>query len=346
VLIDRRRVGAGTIELIVRNVPAGQARMVAIVAGVTQAMVVSALLQWSTRQMPRVMAAVLALTLIASGLGAVTPTRRRAEAIPAASTDGRPNVLLIVIDTLRADHLGVYGYERTTSPALDALAANGLLFERAFSQSSWTKPATASLLTGRCPSQHQTSSESARFPTPRPRSQSGCGRSDIARPCCRRIPGSARSTASIRGSTTSCRSTTSGSCATRSSCRSSDARRSSRAVGCSSTTREDTPSWVSSRLPIATRSSSTRRVQWLGLHGRAPFFLYLHMMSPHHPYDPPPPFDRFVPDRTHRPIKNYPRKSYRLFESGDPLAPDDLADMVARLRRRRAVRRQRSWTSS
>jgi choline-sulfatase len=53
-------------------------------------------------------------------------------------------------------------------------------------------------------------------------------------------------------------------------------------------------------------------------------------MSPHHPYDPPPPFDRFVPDRTHAPVKNYPRKSYRFFQGGEPLDGAALADMIAR----------------
>ena len=64
------------------------------------------------------------------------------------------NVLLIVVDTLRADHLGVYGYERPTSPNLDRLAASGVVFTRAFSSSSWTVPAVASMLTGLPPSAH------------------------------------------------------------------------------------------------------------------------------------------------------------------------------------------------
>ncbi|MFT4541309.1 MAG: arylsulfatase A-like enzyme [Planctomycetota bacterium] len=60
----------------------------------------------------------------------------------------RPNVLLISIDTLRADHLSCYGYERATSPNIDALADEGFLFERALSTSSWTLPAHLSLFTG------------------------------------------------------------------------------------------------------------------------------------------------------------------------------------------------------
>jgi arylsulfatase A-like enzyme len=62
--------------------------------------------------------------------------------------DGRPDILLISVDTLRADHLGCYGYERDTSPALDGLAAEGVLFTTATSSTSWTLPAHASMFTG------------------------------------------------------------------------------------------------------------------------------------------------------------------------------------------------------
>jgi arylsulfatase A-like enzyme len=66
----------------------------------------------------------------------------------------RPNILLLTIDTLRADHLGAYGYDRSTSPNLDAFAKESVLFENAFSVSSWTLPAHASLLTGLFPAEH------------------------------------------------------------------------------------------------------------------------------------------------------------------------------------------------
>jgi len=65
-----------------------------------------------------------------------------------------PNILLVVVDTLRADHLGAYGYPRSTSPALDRLAAEAALFERAYSHSPWTMPSVASLLTGLTPRDH------------------------------------------------------------------------------------------------------------------------------------------------------------------------------------------------
>jgi arylsulfatase A-like enzyme len=63
-------------------------------------------------------------------------------------------VLLVVVDTLRADHLGVYGYERPTSPHLDELAAEGAVFEQAIAPAPWTLPSVASMLTGKLPRDH------------------------------------------------------------------------------------------------------------------------------------------------------------------------------------------------
>jgi arylsulfatase A-like enzyme len=65
-----------------------------------------------------------------------------------------PNVLLIVLDTLRAERLSSYGYPRPTTPFLDAYAQRGVLFEKAFSTSSWTLPAHTSMFTGRLPIEH------------------------------------------------------------------------------------------------------------------------------------------------------------------------------------------------
>lgn len=66
----------------------------------------------------------------------------------------RPDVLLILVDALRPDHLGAYGYARDTSPAIDSLAADGIVFQQAVSQSTFTKSSVASLLTARFPYQH------------------------------------------------------------------------------------------------------------------------------------------------------------------------------------------------
>jgi arylsulfatase A-like enzyme len=67
---------------------------------------------------------------------------------------GRPNLLLVCIDTLRADMIGAYGYPRPTTPTLDRLAAQGVLFEDALATSPWTLPSGASLLTGLYPHRH------------------------------------------------------------------------------------------------------------------------------------------------------------------------------------------------
>ncbi len=66
----------------------------------------------------------------------------------------RPNVLLITVDTLRADHLGCYGYGRPTTPELDAFAREAVLFEHAYSQAPFTAPSHASLFTSLHSNEH------------------------------------------------------------------------------------------------------------------------------------------------------------------------------------------------
>jgi arylsulfatase A-like enzyme len=66
---------------------------------------------------------------------------------------GDCNIILISIDTLRQDHLGVYGYGKNTSPNIDVFAKNALVFDNFYSTTSWTLPAHASLFTSRYPSE-------------------------------------------------------------------------------------------------------------------------------------------------------------------------------------------------
>ncbi|OQY66867.1 MAG: hypothetical protein B6D46_09030 [Polyangiaceae bacterium UTPRO1] len=73
---------------------------------------------------------------------------------PGCARTPRPDIVLIVIDTLRADHLGAYGYARAQTPRLDALAAAGTRFDAAYATCSWTLPSVASILTGRYPVEH------------------------------------------------------------------------------------------------------------------------------------------------------------------------------------------------
>ncbi|MGH9464447.1 MAG: sulfatase, partial [Thermoanaerobaculia bacterium] len=65
-----------------------------------------------------------------------------------------PNLLLVVVDALRADHLGCYGYPLPTSPNIDRLARESVVFDQAFAHSTWTKPSVATLLTSLYPSRH------------------------------------------------------------------------------------------------------------------------------------------------------------------------------------------------
>jgi hypothetical protein len=73
---------------------------------------------------------------------------------PADSPSNIRNVLLISIDTCRADHLGCYGYESNTTPHIDAFAAEGILFENVISPIPQTLPAHSSMLTGTIPPYH------------------------------------------------------------------------------------------------------------------------------------------------------------------------------------------------
>jgi arylsulfatase A-like enzyme len=76
------------------------------------------------------------------------------EASRAAAPAGAPNLVILMIDTLRADHLGAYGYARAKTPHIDALATAGTRYAHAFAQASWTRPSVATILSGQYPSSH------------------------------------------------------------------------------------------------------------------------------------------------------------------------------------------------
>lgn len=94
-------------------------------------------------------AAVLSFALIA---GVATVALKEQPAVP--TSGALPNILLVSIDTLRADHLHCYGYSRQTSPTIDRLAAEGVLFETVAAPTSWTLPSHVTLLTALAPEQH------------------------------------------------------------------------------------------------------------------------------------------------------------------------------------------------
>lgn len=81
----------------------------------------------------------------------------------ACFTGRRPSIVLLLVDTLRADHLGVYGFPADTSPHIDRLAAESAVFTRTFSPAPWTKPAVASLFTSLYPETHGLTNHEGRY---------------------------------------------------------------------------------------------------------------------------------------------------------------------------------------
>ena len=88
--------------------------------------------------MRRVGIAAAALVIAACGGGDRPPT----------------GIVVVVVDTLRADAVGLHGAEWDATPAIDALAPESVVFDRAYAQASWTRPSVPTLLTGLYPSEH------------------------------------------------------------------------------------------------------------------------------------------------------------------------------------------------
>jgi arylsulfatase A-like enzyme len=93
------------------------------------------------------------------------PSEPPAAAAPAVAVPGgAPNVVLVVVDSLRPDHLSSYGYGRKTSPRIDALAAEGTRYTRAFAPASSTRASMAAIFTGLVPSAHGVIRKGDRLP--------------------------------------------------------------------------------------------------------------------------------------------------------------------------------------
>lgn len=193
----------------------------------------------------------------------------RSEAVPKASAarvgaptspPARPkNVLIYLVDTLRPDHLGCYGYAKPVSPHIDAFAKEATLFQNAVAQSPWTRPSTASLLTGLWPRTHDVN-----------------GRRDALAPealtFAEMLKGHGYRTAAF---------VTNGNIA--------------KSLGFGQGF--DSYNLLPGRSNRA-HDVTARTAEWLDANGRgdAPFFLYLHTVEPHSPYDPPPDLRaRFAP---------------------------------------------------
>ena len=107
---------------------------------------------------------VVVLGAALAGVAACSPPSTSPGGADAGAAGGTP-VILISLDTLRPDHLGLYGYERReTSPFLDELGEECLVFDRAFTTMSWTLIAHMSMLTGLYPSQHKVWTKDSALP--------------------------------------------------------------------------------------------------------------------------------------------------------------------------------------
>jgi arylsulfatase A-like enzyme len=88
------------------------------------------------------------LTLVAPTILQPPPSPLPTRVPAPRGTPARPSIVVYLVDTLRSDHLGCYGYGRPVSPHIDAFASDAVIFEDAVSETSWTRPAVASLFTG------------------------------------------------------------------------------------------------------------------------------------------------------------------------------------------------------
>lgn len=102
----------------------------------------------------RVWGPVLVVSLAVSFVLPALQRPKEQELAVTAAPGSRPNVLFLLVDALRRDHLSLYGYERETSPNLDRFSRGAVVFRNARAESNWTKPSTATVLTGLPPFVH------------------------------------------------------------------------------------------------------------------------------------------------------------------------------------------------
>jgi len=101
------------------------------------------------------LAAVVLVVVGVAGSAVLNATAIKTAVVPAPATAKGPNAILIIADTLRADHVGAYGSTSTKTPGIDRLAKDGVVFEKAYAQSSWTRPSIATIMTSLYPASHK-----------------------------------------------------------------------------------------------------------------------------------------------------------------------------------------------
>jgi len=220
------------------------------------------MLQYVARRHALLLVALVALVFVGCGGGPVP--------------GGRPNVLLISIDSLRADHLGSYGYRRPVSPVLDRLARRGAVFPETTAPTSWTLPSHISMLTSLNVSVHAV----------------GYGRSlDPARETLAEIllDRGYRTAAFVTGPwMTAAFGIHQGF---------EEFSNTSILPRRDESTRPDAQEHVRSHSEVTSPEISDRAIRWIDRHAQDRFFLFLHYWDVHYDFVPPEPYDRlFDPD--------------------------------------------------
>jgi len=193
----------------------------------------------------------------------------------------RRNVLIVSVDTLRADHLGFHGYARPTSPHLDALVAGGAVFEHAISTSPWTLPSYGTLFTGLEPARHRAGISARR------EAAFGQDRDEVSGDY-QALAGDAATMAELfaaQGYATA---------AFVSNPYLDPGSGIDRGFG----TFAQYLNRAAAGVELATR--------WIREHDDQPWFVFLHLMDPHTPYTPPPPYGTRFAGREFAAVEGWP----------------------------------------
>jgi arylsulfatase A-like enzyme len=305
-------------------------------AGSAVAVVVIVAAARAVVRVPRIAtAAVLALAVAANAFGVLRPLRETPAIRSQASGGPRSPVVLVLIDTLRADHLGVYGYERPTSPNLDRLAGSAVVFEDAVAQAAWTKPSTASLLTGTYVHRHGVISTRDALGTRFRTLAEMLSREGYRTAGFSANPWITPEFGFDRGFGHFVSQHAMGPQLTNLYRLLARVQRAARRLG----VRVQLTRWVFSGAAVINPSNSERDEllaeevsAWIDEHAGEPFFLYVHLIGPHDPYDPPEEHVRPFLDPEwdgRRLLRQPPPRVQSIFERAEALPEVERAGLIA-----------------
>ncbi|MFN0242072.1 MAG: sulfatase [Planctomycetota bacterium] len=206
----------------------------------------------------------------------------RPSVVGKTAPEQRTNVLIVSVDTLRADHLSCYGHTRATSPNIDALAARGVLFERALSTAPWTLPSYGTLFSGMEVAKHKAGVIAER--------ESAWGK-DEAVPTKVATQGLRADVRTLAERLVRARYRTAGFY-------------SNTFLNPNSGLDRGFETYVYYQYNAA--SGVDLAQQWVDDHAREPWFVFLHLMDPHAPYAPPAPYDQQFAGRSVETLESYP----------------------------------------